>query len=202
MLALYSAALDPRIDVTCVSGYFEPRERIWQTPIDRNVFGLLEQFGDAELATMVAPRTLIIEAAEGPQVTLPAGQGSTRGGHRRSRGRQEVERPEPSVGPDGLARMQLVVSGGQGPFHTRSTLQTVVQCVNWLQIGAADPAVLGAARVRLAACSDRSEIDDHNQWLLRESILRQAFMSKVIPVRGTKHPWCLRECFEADDWRL
>ena len=27
-------------------------------PIDRNVFGLLEQFGDAELASLVAPRTL------------------------------------------------------------------------------------------------------------------------------------------------
>ena len=87
MLALYSAALDPRIDVTCVSGYFEPREGIWQTPIDRNVFGLLEQFGDAELATLVAPRTLIIEAAQGSSVTLPPGQGGApaRVGHTRAR---------------------------------------------------------------------------------------------------------------------
>ena len=56
MLALYAGALDTRIDATCVSGYFGPRERIWEQPIDRNVFGLLEQFGDAELAAMVAPR--------------------------------------------------------------------------------------------------------------------------------------------------
>ena len=75
MFALYSAALDVRIDVACVSGYFEPREAIWRQPIDRNVFGLLEQFGDAELATLVAPRTLIIEAAQGPSVTLPPGTG-------------------------------------------------------------------------------------------------------------------------------
>ncbi len=49
MLALYAAALDTRIDAVCVSGYFDNRNSIWQQPIDRNVFGLLAQFGDAEL---------------------------------------------------------------------------------------------------------------------------------------------------------
>ncbi len=89
MLALYSAALDPRIDVTCVSGYFEPREGIWRQPIDRNVFGLLEQFGDAELATLVAPRTLVIEAAQGPTRDAARGQRRRTGAswpHRRSSG--------------------------------------------------------------------------------------------------------------------
>ena len=32
MLALYSGALDPRIDVACVSGYFEPREGSGSSP--------------------------------------------------------------------------------------------------------------------------------------------------------------------------
>ena len=64
MLALYAGAVDPRIQSVCVSGYFEPREKIWDQPISRNVFGLLEQFGDAELAAMVAPRALVIEASE------------------------------------------------------------------------------------------------------------------------------------------
>jgi hypothetical protein len=49
-----------------VSGYFEDRNRLWEEPIDRNVFGLLEQFGDAELASMISPRRLIIEAAAVP----------------------------------------------------------------------------------------------------------------------------------------
>src|SRR4029453_9192026 len=31
--ALYSGALDPRIEVTVVSGYFSPRENLWQEPI-------------------------------------------------------------------------------------------------------------------------------------------------------------------------
>ncbi len=69
-IALYAGALDPRITATCVSGYFTSRSTIWEQPIDRNVFGLLEQFGDAELASMVAPRCLVVEAARAPNLEL------------------------------------------------------------------------------------------------------------------------------------
>ena len=55
MIALYAAALDPRIDAVGVSGYFDDRNDVWQEPIDRNVFGLLEQFGDAEVASADRP---------------------------------------------------------------------------------------------------------------------------------------------------
>ena len=75
-LALYAAAVDPRIDATCVSGGFGPREEIWNEPIDRNVFGLLEQFGDAELAAMVWPRKLVIENALVESKTLPSDGGA------------------------------------------------------------------------------------------------------------------------------
>jgi len=71
LLALYSAALDSRIDATLVSGYFQPREGVWQEPIERNVWRLLTLFGDAELAGMVAPRPLIIEACAVPEITTP-----------------------------------------------------------------------------------------------------------------------------------
>ena len=33
LLALYSAAADPRIDAICVSGYFQSRQGVWQEPI-------------------------------------------------------------------------------------------------------------------------------------------------------------------------
>lgn len=72
LLALYAAALDERIEATLVSGYFQPRENVWQEPIDRNVWNLLTEFGDAEIAAMIAPRTLVIEAAEIPDVVTPA----------------------------------------------------------------------------------------------------------------------------------
>jgi dienelactone hydrolase len=62
LLALYATALDERIDSTLVSGYFDEREGLWREPISRNVSRLLTEFGDAELAGMVAPRRLVIEA--------------------------------------------------------------------------------------------------------------------------------------------
>lgn len=71
LLALSAAALDPRIDAVTVSAYFRSRQNVWQEPGYRNVWGLLDEFGDAELATLVAPRSLVIEAARGPEVDGP-----------------------------------------------------------------------------------------------------------------------------------
>ena len=73
LLALYSAAIDSRIDAAIVSGYFDQREGVWKEPIYRNVWGLLKHHGDAELAAMIAPRRLFIEAAPMiPEVSGPA----------------------------------------------------------------------------------------------------------------------------------
>jgi len=65
-LALYSAALDTRIDGACVIGYFAPREKVWNEPADRTVFRLLRQFGDAEIASLIVPRSLIVEDSTYP----------------------------------------------------------------------------------------------------------------------------------------
>src|SRR5690606_29577108 len=70
-LASYAAALTPRIDATWVSGYFGPREELWREPIYRNIWSLLTVFGDAEIASMIAPRGLVIEAAPVPEVEEP-----------------------------------------------------------------------------------------------------------------------------------
>ena len=72
LIAFYSAALDPRIDAALVSGYFQPRENLWQEPIYRNVWALLREFGDAEIASLIAPRGLVIEAAAAPEWAGPA----------------------------------------------------------------------------------------------------------------------------------
>ncbi|NOY00041.1 MAG: hypothetical protein GXP30_09960, partial [Verrucomicrobia bacterium] len=65
-LALYAGALDSRIDSTAVCGYFASRQNLWQEPADRNTFGLLNSFGDAEIASLIAPRSLIIEHGKYP----------------------------------------------------------------------------------------------------------------------------------------
>ena len=71
LIAFYSAAVDKRIAQALVSGYFKPREQTWSEPLYRNVHGLLNEFGDAELATLIAPRGLLIEWTEEPKVDGP-----------------------------------------------------------------------------------------------------------------------------------
>ncbi|MEO0414032.1 MAG: dienelactone hydrolase family protein, partial [Verrucomicrobiota bacterium] len=61
LVAMYAAAIDPRIDACLVSGYFGPRETLHQEPIYRNLHGFLTEFGDAEIAALIWPRTLVVE---------------------------------------------------------------------------------------------------------------------------------------------
>jgi len=80
LIAFYAAAVDERIDAVGVSGYFGPRQRLWSEPIYRNVFGLLREFGDGEIATLIAPRPVIILASEHPRVLGPPPVEGGRGG--------------------------------------------------------------------------------------------------------------------------
>ncbi len=80
LIAFYSAALDPRISAALVSGYFDSRQRLWEEPIYRNVFGLLREFGDAEIASLIAPRGLIVEHSPAPAVPGPPAERAGRAG--------------------------------------------------------------------------------------------------------------------------
>jgi dienelactone hydrolase len=75
LLALYSAAIDPRIKNTYVSGYVNNRNDLHKEPIYRNVFGLLKEFGDAELLMLAgAPdgkRKVNVEYAREPAIKGP-----------------------------------------------------------------------------------------------------------------------------------
>ena len=78
MLALHAAAIDERIDSVCSAGYFAPRESVWEEPIERNVFGLLRDLGDAEIASLIAPRPLVLQHLFYPKlvVSMEAPKGS------------------------------------------------------------------------------------------------------------------------------
>jgi dienelactone hydrolase len=80
LLAFYSGALDRRIHSTVVSGYFGPREDVWQEPIYRNVWGLVREFGDAGVAALIAPRSLIVENTQAPAVNGPPAPHNGRSG--------------------------------------------------------------------------------------------------------------------------
>lgn len=71
LIAFYGAAVDERVEAVLVSGYFGPREEVWREPVYRNVWGLLDEFGDAEIAGLVAPRRLIVEACRAPEIPGP-----------------------------------------------------------------------------------------------------------------------------------
>src|SRR6185312_15697829 len=126
LLAFYSAALDNRIASACVSGYFDDRRNIWKQPGDRNVFGLLDQFGDAEVAAMIAPRNLIVEAARASEVSFSGGDGSP---GKLETPKLEVVQAEIERAHEierGLAtapKLDLIVSGdGTGPFGSEAAL--------------------------------------------------------------------------------
>jgi len=121
LLALYSAALDPRIRATLVSGYFQSRQEVWKEPVYRDVWALLHEFGDAELSSLIAPRALIVEASRGPQVSGPPAPtkertGATPNGRLDTPPlesvRMEVERAKPFfAGLNATERLRLIVSG-------------------------------------------------------------------------------------------
>jgi len=140
LLALYAASLDPRIQATLVSGYFQPREQLWNEPIYRDAWGLLREFGDAELAGMIAPRALVVEASRFPEVAGPppaTGErtGAAPGGSITTppldRVRAEVERARPSFESLHVAgNLQFAVSSdGHGPPGTDAALRGLLQAL-------------------------------------------------------------------------
>jgi dienelactone hydrolase len=189
LLALYAGALDSRIHAVTVCGYFDDRRDIWQGPIDRNVFGLLEQFGDAELASMVAPRLIVVEACKAPESTITGNGG---GGPAKlvtpelERVRKEVERARELVkGCNPQARIEVVASkDGLGPCGSSEALEKFLAALD----SNAKLAEVGKAPEHLRQNFDPKprqqaqfhEIDRHNQWLLTESgYTREEFLKKL-----------------------
>ena len=190
LLALYAGALDERIDAVGVSGYFDARENLWQEPVDRNVFGLLDEFGDAELASMIAPRALVVEAARGPEVVLPPGKGGAPGRLSTPRledVRRTFQRAITLVGSDDLtSRFRLTISGsdGRSAFATDETLAAFLVSLHPAATLAPEgerpqPAAAAAdPRRRLARPID--EIDRYTQRLLVESpYTRRKFFERL-----------------------
>ncbi len=194
-IALYAAALDQRINAVCVSGYFDDRNDTWRQPVDRNVFGLLEQFGDAEVSSLIAPRTLIVEAAKGPEFLIPPGTGGAPGRlttPRLETVRKEVDRANTLVAPlAGIGSpIKLVTSGdaGTGPFGCDRALEQLVAALSpgAKRLEPAKDSLTAVSSPREAthkkARQDRQlhELDRHNQELLAESpAVRREFMKKL-----------------------
>ena len=182
LLSFYAAAVDPRIDAACVSGHFTSRNAMWSEPIDRNIFGLLERFGDAELAAMVAPRALIIEACQGPETVLKGGKGAP--AELRTPRLETVEKEfekakELVAGLKEKPVLELAISEkGQGPYGSDAALSAFLRSLNvqYNSTNATDlPRVSAEYEKTLASDHDTAlkekiyEYDRHSQNLLRDS---------------------------------
>ncbi len=133
-VALLAGALETRVDVVGVSGFFDDRSIGWKQPIDRNVFGYLRQFGDAEVARLIMPRQLLVEAALGPELIIPGNGGAP----------AELLTPNLASVRTEFARLEkmladvpnavpprLVVSGedGRGAYGTEAMLGTLLKAL-------------------------------------------------------------------------
>jgi len=194
LIALDAAAVDTRICAAAVSGYFQPRERVWSEPIYRNVWALLDEFGDAEIASLIAPRPLIVEACRHPEVAGPPAPSQGRTGaapgslttppvqsvetemERARRLTADLEPPAPVV---------LVKSGdGTGLPGTDAALRAFLEALN-VQ---GDLAPSGGRPKRLREGPDPEarlkrqfdELLEHTQHVVREAEFRRAeFWSKA-----------------------
>jgi dienelactone hydrolase len=182
LVAFYAAAIDPRIDGALVSGYFDRRGRVWEEPIDRNIWSLLERFGDAEIAALVLPRHLLIEHAEVPSFTSSKGTWQTPSG---TSVRSEFNRipvveafPKPSlVAGDGDRPVAAISTRALGDFAKRLgfTLATPAAATLTDRRKGFDPAARHARTVL--------ETERYIQSLVQgaEHVRDRAFLFTVLP---------------------
>ncbi len=164
-LALLSGAMDDRISMTVVSGYFEPREGLWKQPIYRNVFGLIRDFGDAELASMIAPRQLLIETTAGPNISGPSTKDPARKG-----GAPGFLAPAAKSDIQREYRRAGALSGGGGLDLTQNATAALLHD---LQLNPMRPGAINIPTRDPAGRQHRQfqEMVDYTQRLVRESIL-------------------------------
>jgi dienelactone hydrolase len=190
MLAQYAAALDPRIKSTVVSGYSASMQDVWSQPIDRNVFGVLEQFSDAELVIMAAGNEIEIDDAPGPQLTLPSEGGAPAMlvgpvQQRQSEVRMQLNRLVPTSFLNRISFSHTVRNDGTfvecGDLPLQRLMEGLGGVFQRRLLGPERPAEL-LASVNGGARHARQmhEIERDTQWLLRESpFVRDEFMAKL-----------------------
>lgn len=183
-LALYSAALDSRIEAALISGYFQPREGVWQEPIDRNIWGQLTEFGDAQIAGMIAPRPLIIEACAVPETEGPL---AVKQGRRGGAAPGQIKVADPAAVQSEFNKAKaiyeqlkvadhilLVTSGadGRGPATSAAAIAALAETAHHkIAATVASPAVRLSAAVNKSAVQQRqvNEAIEFTQKTLRHS---------------------------------
>jgi dienelactone hydrolase len=175
LLALCSAAIDARIKVAVIEGYFGPRVEVWQEPIYRNVWQLLRGFSDAELTRFLFGRELIIVRSSWPEVPDAPQSGDKRfaaaAPGRLTRSPGEWER---IVGP---MQFQMVT-------HPRFATNSTSSLVNCLRVDGTAELPVATRKDFDPAVRQKRQFDQlvaYSQKLMRESEARREefFWSKL-----------------------
>jgi dienelactone hydrolase len=194
LIVFYAAAADTRIKAALVSGYFNSRQRVWSEPIYRNVWGLLEEFGDAELATLIAPRGLVVEFSRFPEVRGQKGDLATPEF-------QTVATEFDRIGtllPSGFQPRELVRGPGAGPIGPGSR-QALDAFLKLLRGGSSVhasglPPVDGRKSFEPVTRQDRQlrELENRVQAMVRNSdhVRAEFFFDKFLP-DFEEEPWSM-----------
>ncbi len=199
LLSLYAAAVDKRIDSVCISGAFGPRAGSWQEPLERNVFGQLREFGAAELASLVLPANVIVEASQWPAVEV-TGEGAAPA---------TLTTPPQQAVRDELAVVQKIAASLKNPAGKRPVVEGIFDvpegfCGNDTQVAflssltsestkrrspdlaMTDPAFRIDEFIKNRQQRQMEEIDRHNQALFRESAFARKEFFKGLDTTSVK----------------
>ncbi len=174
LIAFYAAAADTRIDAAWVNGYFDSRQAVWREPIYRNVWALTAEFGDAEIASLIAPRSLLVELRQPPLwkdskgEIAPLDETSVRG---------EFARIDTLL-PAGFQKRALATTGAEA-------LRQFLGMLNAGQPGPSSAFRPGAVSTDPAARQQRQvkQLEGHVQRLVEasEDVRSRFFLYKVAP---------------------
>ncbi len=183
LIAFHTAAVDVRIGAVLVSGYFDSRQKVWAEPIYRNVWGLLREFGDAEVASLILPRTLIVEHSPVSTVLGQKGEWRTPDS---SNVAAEVERIESRPSFSKPLLVQAENGTPIGPFSDRA-MKALAQRLGVGELSALSEELPVDARTAFDPASRQQqlvrEMENHTQALVRQSdkIRDKFFLYSVMP---------------------
>jgi len=189
MIAAFAGALDQRIDLVAVSGYFV-NPNLQAEPIYRNVWALSAEFGEVGIAGLIAPRRLLWEHGKYPETGYPdpgqSSDGAAPGKLQRPIDEtSELAREEAADWLDavpGTDDWQLV-GGKPEDVINEETFSAISEYLDLAPtpnasklINAMNPAPENNARL----LRQYSQILEDTQWLMRESeFTRAEFWKKV-----------------------
>jgi dienelactone hydrolase len=197
LLAFYAAAVDPRINGCVASGCFDPHAKPWEEPLYRNLFGFLRGFGDAEVASLISPRKLIVEYSEVPKAAPPKEAKSPRRGGAAA---GQLLTPSYSAVAAEFNRIDSLHPDGYRSWHLVHDQGVVVDAMSFGALNALVGATASPQDALSRSCKDEKitdlrkdfdprerqrrqvkELEEHVQRLVRgaDHVRDQRFLSKI-----------------------